>query len=192
METYQPFSPHLPAAPETQRDKLSAWDVVYSLNMGIACLITYWITTYLLSGFVDQASNFLGGMWAVVAVVFVFRDTRAHAVSAGIARLIATCVSFALCLPYLLIFPFTPVGLAALLGIGTLAMALLDRRDDIVTTGVTTTVVMVVAAMSPNDAWQQPLLRLFDTVVGIALGVTCKWIGSYLFFLGERLHERDS
>jgi hypothetical protein len=51
---------------------------------------------------------------------------------------------------------------------------------------------MVVAAMSPNDAWQQPLLRLFDTVIGIALGVICKWIGSYLFFLGERLHERSS
>jgi hypothetical protein len=95
MEMYQPFSPHLPAAPGTKRDKLSAWDVVYSLNMGIA---------------------------------------------------------------------------------------LLHLRDDIVTTGITTAVVMVVAAMSPNEAWQQPLLRLFDTLVGIALGVLCKWIGSYLFF----------
>src|SRR5262249_2614570 len=151
--------------------KLSAWDVAYSLNVGIACLITYWIITHLLHGYVDQDSKFLGGMWAVVAVIFVFRDTRARALSAGIARLIATCVSFALCLPYLLLFPFTPVGLAVLLAIGTLVMALLQRRDDMVTTGITTAVVMVVAAMSPNEAWQQPLLRLFDTVVGIALGV---------------------
>jgi len=120
----------------TSHGKLTAWDVVYSLNMAIACLITYWIMTYLLYGFVDQASKFLGGMWAVVAVIFVFRDTRAHALSAGIIRLIATCVSFALCLPYLLLFPFTPVGLAILLGIGTLVMALLRRHDDIVTTGI--------------------------------------------------------
>jgi Aluminium activated malate transporter len=97
MEMHQPFPPHLPAAPDTTRDKLSAWDVVYSLNMGIACLITYWIITYLLSGFADQASNFLVGMWAVVAVVFVFRATRAHALSAGIARLIATCASHCVC-----------------------------------------------------------------------------------------------
>jgi len=186
---YQPLPPHPPAPPDPKGDKLTAWDVVYSLNMGIACLITYWIITYLLSGFVDQASDFLGGMWAVVAVVFVFRDTRANALSAGTARLIATCVSFALCLPYLLIFAFMPVGLAALLGIGTLVMALLDRREDIVTTGITTAVVMVVAAMSPNDAWQQPLLRLIDTVVGIALGVAFKWIGSYLFNLGGRVHD---
>jgi hypothetical protein len=51
---------------------------------------------------------------------------------------------------------------------------------------------MVVAALSPNEAWRQSLLRLFDTVVGIALGVICKWIGSYLFFLGEQLHERST
>jgi hypothetical protein len=47
---------------------------------------------------------------------------------------------------------------------------------------------MVVAAMSPADAWQQPLLRLADTMVGIAVGVACKWVGSFLFYkyVGEQ------
>jgi hypothetical protein len=40
---------------------------------------------------------------------------------------------------------------------------------------------MVVAAMSPSGAWQQPLLRLVDTIVGIAVGVACKWAASFLF-----------
>ena len=43
--------------------------------------------------------------------------------------LIATCVSFALCQTYLLIFPFTPLGMAALLGLG--ALAALRRGADI-------------------------------------------------------------
>jgi uncharacterized membrane protein YgaE (UPF0421/DUF939 family) len=80
--------------------------------MAIACLISYWIMTHLLSRFVDKPSDFLGGMWAVVATLFVFRGTRVESLSAGIARLIATCVSFALCLAYLVVFPFTPVGMA--------------------------------------------------------------------------------
>jgi uncharacterized membrane protein YccC len=168
--------------PKVNSPKLSSWDVAYALNMAIACLITYWIMTHTLSRFVDESSDFLGGMWAVVATVFVFRETRLRSLSAGIARLIATCVSFALCLLYLLLFPFTPVGMAALIGLGTLVMALLGRRDDIVTVGITTVVVMVVAAMSPVDAWQQPLLRLADTMVGIAVGVACKWVGSFLFY----------
>jgi hypothetical protein len=41
---------------------------------------------------------------------------------------------------------------------------------------------MVVAAMSPQYAWHQPLLRLVDTVIGIAVGVTCKWIPSFLYY----------
>jgi uncharacterized membrane protein YccC len=102
--------------------------------------------------------------------------------AAGISRLIATGVSFALCLAYLVILPFHPVGLVALLGIGTLIMMYLGRRDDIVTTGITTVVVMVVAGMSPQDAWHQPLLRLVDTLVGMAVGVACKWVGSFLYY----------
>jgi len=36
--------------------------------------------------------------------------------------------------------------------------------------------------MSPEQAWQQPILRLFDTAVGIAVGVACKWDASYAFY----------
>jgi uncharacterized membrane protein YccC len=164
------------------QDKLSAWDFFYALDLALACLISYSIITYVLSPFVDRPDAFLGGTWATVATVFVFRATRVDSLSAGIGRLIATGVSFALCLAYLVILPFHPAGLAALLGIGTVIMMYLGRRDDIVTTGITTTVVMVVAAMSPQNAWHQPLLRLVDTVIGIAVGVTCKWIGSFLYY----------
>jgi len=154
-----------------KHQKLSAADVTYALEMAIACAISYWIMTYILAPFVGKPSDLLGGMWAAVATVFVFRDTRADSVSAGLERLIATCVSFALCLLYLLLFPFQPLGMAALIGVGTMLMMLLGRREDIATTGITTVVVMVVAAISPQDAWQQPLLRLVDTIVGIAVGV---------------------
>ena len=163
-----------------KRQELSPEDIIYALEMTIACATSYWITTSGLTAFVDKSSDFLGGMWAAVATVFVFRDTRINSMSAGLARLIATCVSFALCLLYLLLFPFQPLGMAALIGVGTVVMMLLGRREDIVTTGITTAVVMVVAAMSPHDAWQQPLLRVVDTVVGIAVGIACRWIGSFL------------
>jgi uncharacterized membrane protein YccC len=147
--------------------------------MAIACALSYAIITQLLVRFVDQPTNLLGGMWAAVATVFVFRKSCASALAAGVARLIATCVSFALCLVYLLIFPVTGSGIAVVIGLGTTAMLLLGREDDIVATGITTTVVLVVAAMSPE---QEPILRLFDTVVGIAVGVACKWCASYAFY----------
>lgn len=165
-----------------QSGKLSTWDFFYALDMAVACFASYWFTTHVLSRFVAEPDALLGGMWATVATVFVFRETRAGSLAAGVSRLIATGVSFALCLAYLLALPFHPAGLAALLGAGTLILMALDRRDDIITTAITTTVVMVVAALSPQDAWRQPLLRLADTVVGIAIGVACKWTASFLYF----------
>ena len=86
-----------------KRQKLSPEDIIYALEMTIACATSYWITTSGLTAFVDKSSDFL-----------------------------------------------------------------------------TTAVVMVVAAMSPHDAWQQALLRVVDTVVGIAVGIACRWIGSFL------------
>src|SRR3984957_1396152 len=145
MMRSEPVQSQNATMPEVKSPKLSSWDVAYALNMAIACLITYWIVTHTLSRFVDGPSDFWGGMWAVAATVFVYRETRLRSLSAGFARLIATCVSFALCLLYLVLFPSTPVGMAALIAVGTIVMALLGRRDDIVTVGITTVVAMVVA-----------------------------------------------
>jgi uncharacterized membrane protein YccC len=166
---------------ERRQAKLSRSDFIHASEMAAACLVTYWTTTYGLSQFVDRDNDLLGGMWAVIATVFVFRDSRIDSLTAGTARLLATTVSFALCLPYLWVFGFTPFGMVILLGLGSVIMVLLGRRDDIITTAITTTVVMVVAAISPLDAWQQPVLRLVDTVVGIGIGVAFRWIGSSLY-----------
>lgn len=149
--------------------------------MGVACVIAYAITTFALAGATARDDDLLGGMWAAVATAFVFRDTRAHSLSAGASRLIATCVSFALCLLYLFFVPPTAAGILILVPIGTLAMMLLNRRDDIITTAITTIVVMVVAIMTPAHARDQPLLRLIDTVIGIGVGVACKWAVSRAF-----------
>jgi len=162
--------------------KLSYWDVAYALDMCIACAISYWVMTRGGASILGRDANLLGGMWAAVATVFVFRETRADVWSAGVARLIATGMSFALCLLYLWFLPFTVAGMAALIGLGTLVMMLMDRRDDIATTGITTVVVMVVAAITPQDAWHQPLLRLVDTIVGVGVVVACKWAASFLYF----------
>ena len=164
-------------------DRLSSWDIAYAIDMAFAVLITYGVMELLFTRFSHGASSdVVGGLWAIVSTVYVFRDTRAKSLSASIGRVIATGVSFALCLFYLLLFPFSPIGLAALLAAGTMIMMALGRRDEIGLAAVTTAVVMLVAAIDPHDSWRQPLLRLMDTMIGIAVGMTCKWIASFVFF----------
>jgi uncharacterized membrane protein YgaE (UPF0421/DUF939 family) len=160
---------------------------VHSLALAISSLISYWLVTHLLRhvDFVSQSDELLGGMWAVVATVFVFRYSYDESHKAAVSRITATLVSFILCLAYLAVFPFHLWGLAVLIGLGALIMMLVGRPDDVVTTTITTAVVMVVAALSPQSGWEQPILRLLDTVVGVPVGLAGAWVGLQLTL---RLH----
>jgi Fusaric acid resistance protein-like len=152
--------------------------VSHGVVLGVCCFLSYEIITDLLafSRFVPQDDELLGGMWAVVATIFVFRYSYDESVRAALSRTSATLFSFALCLVYLLVFPFRPWGLAVLLAIGAIVLELVGRSEDIVTGSITTAVVMVVAGISPEHAWRQPILRLIDTGVGIGVGIAGAYV----------------
>jgi hypothetical protein len=39
---------------------------------------------------------------------------------------------------------------------------------------------MVAAALNPHAAWEQPILRLVDTVVGVAVGLAASYVSFQL------------
>ena len=166
------------------------WEVVQSLLLAVCCFLSYEIITGLLtfSRFVPRDDELLGGMWAVVATIFVFRSTCEESVHAALSRMSATSLSFALCLAYLLVFPFRLWGLILLIALGSIVLALMGRSEDIITANITTTVVMVLAGVSPEHAWKQPILRVIDTLVGVAVGVT----GAWFLMLARRIPSQSS
>ncbi|GAA1266062.1 hypothetical protein GCM10009609_31590 [Pseudonocardia aurantiaca] len=115
-------------------------------------------------------------MWAVIATIFVCRDSIQQSTSAALSRMAATSVSFVLCLAYLIFLPFHTWALVLLIGLSALAATLIGRPGDAVTAAITTTVIMVVAAVSPQHAWQQPILRFIDTVIGVVVGMAAAWL----------------
>lgn len=151
--------------------------VTHAIVLALCCLISYIVITRVLgaAGFVPRDDELLGGMWAVIATIFVFRYSYRASGSAALSRTSATLLSFAICLIYLLLFPFHPLGMAAAIAIGAIALSLIGRSDDIITASITTAVVMVAAGISPEHAWVQPILRLIDTLVGVAVGLAGAW-----------------
>jgi uncharacterized membrane protein YccC len=152
--------------------------VVHAVAVTIACTMSYTLSTGLLASLgVDHENDLLGGMWAVIATVFVFRPDHRDSLQAARNRIVATGVSFVLCLAWLLVLPAGPPGLVLLIGLGTALLLVGGRSDDVVTTGVTTAVVMVVADLGPpGEAWVQPLLRALDTALGVGVGVAAGWL----------------
>src|SRR6202789_2140309 len=159
------------------------------VELTVACLISYaLITKILIRVFsASREDDLLGGMWAVIATVFVYRASYQKSIKAALSRMSATVLSFALCLIYLLILPFHPFGMAALIGIGAVILILVDRAEDVITAGITTAVVMVVAGIAPQHAWTQPILRLVDTNIGMAVGIAAAWAGMKI---GSQTHRR--
>jgi uncharacterized membrane protein YccC len=145
----------------------------FAATLAAACLLSYWLITRILAQayFVSRDNNLLGGMWSVIATIFVFRDRLHDSTRAAMSRLLATLMSFLLCFIYFPFFPLSILGLAVLILIGTVLLDLAGRSEDIVTAAITTTVVFVVAKISSGPAWLQPILRLVDTAVGIAVGI---------------------
>lgn len=150
--------------------------------LAIACLVTYLLATRVLSRlyFISRSDELLGGMWAVIATIFVIREGYRQSIAAAASRMAATVVSFLICSIYLLFLPFHSWALAALIGASALIVTLIGRPEDAITAAITTTVVMVVAAVSPQRAWQQPILRLADTVVGVVVGIAAVWISQHV------------
>jgi hypothetical protein len=153
-----------------------------SVVLGLACVVTYLLATKLLSWVhsVAPADDLLGGMWAVIAAIFVNRSTYSESRGAAVSRLAASFVSFVYCLIYLTFLPFHTWGLALLVGVSALTARLIGRPGDAITAAITTTVVLVVAEVSPQGAWEQPILRLADTAIGVAVGLASAWLDQRL------------
>jgi uncharacterized membrane protein YccC len=162
--------------------------------LAVACLITYWLATRMLAHvyLLSRDDELVGGVWAVIATVFVLRDSYQRSMTAAVTRMAATGVSFALCLIYLIFLPFDIWAMAALIGLSALAVTLIGRPGDAITAGITTAVIMGVAALSPHDAWRQPILRFADTVIGVAVGVGAAWLSLRMLRPGTRPSARSA
>ena len=145
-------------------------------------MATYWVTTSVLTRVysISRSDDLLGGLWAVVATIFVCRDSYHQSAAAAVSRMSATAVSFVLCLIYLIFLPVYGWAVALLIGLSALVVMLIGRPGDAITAAITTAVVMLVAAVTPRDAWEQPILRFVDTLIGAAIGVVAVWIGMRL------------
>lgn len=153
---------------------------VQAAVLAVASLATFWLVTEALPLVytVSRADDLLGGLWAVIAALFVCRASYQESMAAAASRTAATLVSFLICLVYLVFFASNVWAMAVLIGLSALAVILIGRPGDAVVAGVTTAVVMIVAMLEPHNPWQQPIRRFADTVVGVAIGMAAAWLGA--------------
>jgi uncharacterized membrane protein YccC len=153
-------------------------DVLAATVIALASLASYWLVAVLLSKLqsVSRTDDIVGGLWAAISAIFVSKNSFEQSHQAGVSRIAGTLVSFPLCLLYLLFLPFHLWGFALLIGLSALIPMLAGRPGDAATAAISTAVLLALAPLSPHHAWEQPILRFADTVVGAAVGVAAAWL----------------
>ena len=153
----------------------------------VSSLVSYWIITTILAREyrLSHDNDLIGGMWAVVATIFVFRQSLRQSAKAALTRTLATFLSFALCLVYLLFFSPSILGMAVLIWLSAIILCFAGRSEEAVTAAITTAVIFVVAVLGSGPAWVQPILRLVDTAVGIVVGILASRVALLLGFPQE-------
>jgi uncharacterized membrane protein YccC len=160
----------------TARDvRLSLFE---SALMAAACLVSYWLVAGLWPHVhsISRPDDIVGGMWASIAAIVVTRGSYQESLGAGISRIAATLVSFVICQIYLTFLPFHPWALPLLIGVSALIPMLIGRPGDAAAAAITTAVLLALAGVNPEHAWEQPVLRLADTIVGVVVGVAAAWL----------------
>jgi uncharacterized membrane protein YccC len=148
-----------------------------STVLALGSVLTYWLVSGPISHIYSESStdDMLGGLWAVLSTIFVLRESYQQSITAAVSRMSATTVSFVLCLIYLIFLPFHVWALGLLIGVSALAVTVIGRPGDAITAAISTAVVMIVAGVSPHQAWHQPILRFADTLVGVVVGIAAAW-----------------
>lgn len=162
---------------ELQRDTRAT--AIYSVALGLSGMASYWFVAHVINPIhpLTRTGDTIGALWAAISTIFVYRHSYDESASAALSRMAGTAVSFGLCLVYLALFPFHLWAIALLIAIGAFALAIAGRPQDTMPASLTTLVVLVIASINPHDAWQQPILRLIDTAIGVAIGLAAVWVG---------------
>jgi uncharacterized membrane protein YccC len=152
--------------------------LIYSVALGLSALGCYWFALHVVNPIhtVTPTGDTIGALWAAISTVFVYRHSYDESASAALTRISGTAVSFVLCLIYLVLFPFHLWAIAVLIAIGAFVLAAAGRPQDTMPASLATLVVLVIASIDRHNAWQQPILRFLDTVVGAAIGLAAVWL----------------
>jgi uncharacterized membrane protein YgaE (UPF0421/DUF939 family) len=114
----------------------------------------------------------IGGLWAVISGIVVLQATRRQTWTAAGLRVLGSLIGAAISAAYLTFLPFTPLAMAALIGITVLLCQVIGVPDHARLAGITVAVIMVVSRMHPEiNPLINAAMRFIESMIGATLAV---------------------
>lgn len=144
-------------------------------QLGFAVLISF-ASAMASTGLLHPSSAVFGALWASISAIVVLQSDVSATGAAARLRVWGTVVGALVSGAYLLLFPFTMIGLAVCVGLAVFGATWLNHGDGGRLAAITVTVIMLQGEMNPG---QDPLLtvgmRFFEACLGAVAAVLVSW-----------------
>ena len=158
-------------------------DLSIALQYAIISLLAFLISYYSVSAIQRESSSLqmTGAMWAMISGIIVLQETRQSTLDTASRRIFASFVGAVLSFVYLSFLPFSPLGMAFMIGITILLCTSLKIRDHARLAALTVGVIMIFSTISPDQSpFVNASLRFGEVIVGSVVAVVIEWIWPYL------------
>jgi len=118
------------------------------------------------------ASAVVGGLWSMISAVVVLQATRRETITSASRRVLATLIGAVISAVYLVVFPYSLVGMAVCIGATVLLGQVTGSPDHARLAAITVAVIMVTSSVSPTlSPILNAALRFAESCIGAATTV---------------------
>jgi uncharacterized membrane protein YccC len=171
---------HTPAQPGEVEKVLGPVHIAvqYALVSLLAFVIAEQITV-IMQGTADLAP--VGALWAMISGIIVMQETRKSTLDSAWLRILGSFAGAVISAAYLVFLPFSPLGMAVLIGITVLICQALGAPGHARLASLTVAVVMVISSVNPEIS---PVLnaatRFVEVIIGSVIAVAIVWVWPYV------------
>ena len=122
----------------------------------------------------------VGAMWAMISGIIVTQDTRSQTITTAWFRVLGSLIGAVFSALYLIIFPFSIVGLGLLIGIVVFTCLLLRLPGHLRLAALTAGIVLIISAQNPEiPPFVNAALRFLEVIIGSTVAVAAAWVWQY-------------
>ena len=143
--------------------------------------------------FFHEPTSLVGGLWAVISAIIVIEASHKETYTSAKNRIIGSLIGAIVSGVYLFFFPFTIIGFVVTVGVGVLICFLLGIPQSVKLTGITISVVMIVATITEDlHPFSNAGLRFFESAIGTGIAVLVAFVSySARDFIPGRLFRSE-
>ena len=134
----------------------------------------------------------IGSLWAMISGIIVLQDTRHNTVNSAHLQVLGALIGAVVSAVYLSFFPFSPPGMAFLIGITVLICLFANLDAPARLAALTVGVVLVFSTLNPGlNPLANAGIRFIEVVTGSAVAVVIVWVWPYLSNHSGRWSRKD-